>query len=247
MNIIPGAKQQNYTPPAASRGIEYRRLVIENPLDTSINRNSASSNITRVLPLNNIINTICCNQIIEYGSTANPQPLTSAILNGSIYFQWQYSYDNVFWVDYFENSHSNNYSVIRNSRGSNPSYFRLMTLDYSTNLYNLSNVVRIIYNERPHKIRNIKDQNYETNNMIDKSILIYPNPSSSIINIKGIDNISLIKIKIIDLSGKTITSKKVNPSDKDLIQIDISSLPVGIYSLELENEISKFTKKIIKN
>jgi hypothetical protein len=240
---IPGANQQNYTPPTASRGIEYRRLVLENPSETSINRNCASSNSVRIIPLNNLINPICCNQTIEYGSTTNPQPLTSAMLNGSIYYQWQYSYDNIYWVDYFENSHSNNYSFIRNSRGSNPSYFRLMTLDYSTNLYNLSNVVRIIYNERPRKIKNIEKQD----NNLDNSIILFPNPTSSIINLSGINNLSPTKINIIDMEGKVIISRVFNKSMNGSIQLDISSVATGIYTLELENKNVKTTKKLIKN
>ena len=240
---IPGATQANYTPPSASRGIEYRRLVIENPSDNSISRNSATSNIIGVFPISNINigNTICCDQTVYSNSTANP--IVGPLVNGSVTYQWQASTDGIKWYDIY-NANNKDYNPVRPYSRIPQVYYRRVVLNYGDNLYYLSNVVKIIFSNSTGKI---SDKKIKKADMNDNSIVIYPNPSSSIINIDGIDNIASFQIKVIDLTGKTIISKKPNQSDNNSLQLDISILPIGVYLLELENEFKKFSRKIIKN
>ncbi|WP_281323566.1 T9SS type A sorting domain-containing protein [Flavobacterium aestivum] len=248
---IPGATQANYTPPSPSTGIEYRRLVLEDPSNSSESRNCTASNVVSVFPISNlnITNTICCNQTVS----TNPAPIqgdrTSA---SSIYYQWQSSNDNINWFNILSNADKKDYAPLypSNLRMSPQNvYYRRIVQEFIASakcIYYISNVVTITYitRTRTSKISNTKSEKTE---LANNSMTIYPNPSSSIITIDGINNISSFKVKVIDLAGKTVISKEPNQSNNELLQLDISMLPNGIYTVELENEFDKFTKKIIKN
>jgi hypothetical protein len=243
---IPGATQTNYTPSSPIRGMEYRRLVLESPNNTSIYRNCAASNIITVYPVDNknIGNTICCDQNVLYNANANP--IIGSSLPGAVIYKWQSSFDGIDW-QYC--STGKDYTPVKFTSGRRPYVgnikYRRLVLDYSTNLYYLSNEINIFYSSLSSKISNKKDEKTDLAN--NSSMTIYPNPSASIITVDGIDNISTFKVKVIDLTGKTVIYKESNHSKSELLQLDISMLPNGIYTLELENEYNKFTKKIVKN
>ncbi|MBW4359945.1 T9SS type A sorting domain-containing protein [Flavobacterium taihuense] len=254
---IPGATQANYTPPSESRGIEYRRLVVENPSDKSISRKCSTSNKITVYPIDNkdINNTICCDQTAYYNT--NPNPITGTILVGSTAYIWQSSPDGIDWNDFSTrnlngnstgNSTGKDYTPIRSTNGRRPYVgiikYRRLALDYGTNLYNISNSVSVNYSNQTAKISNEKNKKIEVN---DNILKVYPNPGISMITVNGIDNISSFQVKVIDTTGKIVISKDPNQSDNELIRLDISTLPKGIYILELENKSNKFRKKIIKN
>ena len=243
---IPTATQENYTPPAALIEMEYRRLVLEDPTDTSIYRKCATSNIITIYPIDNtknIENAICCDQTVNYNTTANP--IVGAILNGAITYKWQNS-DN--GTDWHNISTKINHTPERPLGSGRQLYtgtmkYRRLALDHSTNLYNISNESIIIYNNLYSKNDNRKDQVESQSN----SIKIYPNPSTSIISVNGLDDITSYKIKVIDATGKTALIKNPHQFTSESLQIDISTLKNGIHTLILENEKNKFIKKIIKN
>ncbi len=65
---------------------------------------------------------------------------------------------------------------------------------------------------------------------------IYPNPASNILNISGDNTIEFLQI--FDVGGKQLISKK------DSNSVNVSSLPIGIYYLKLNNkETVKFIKE----
>ncbi len=244
---ISGATQQNYSPPAPTRGIEYRRLILEKPNDNSTYRNCAASNVITIYPLDNntnIINTICCDQIVNYSAT--PSIITGSSIHGSIVYKWQSSATG---IDGYYNLNGKDCTPARPwpQRGQSTYVgtikYRRLVLDYDTNLYSLSNETTIVYSSFSGKNNNKKEQI----DMINNSTTIYPNPSNSIITIDGIDKIASYKIKIIDATGRTVLSNNSKSSNNESFEIDISTLTNGIYVLELENETNKFTKKIIKN
>lgn len=81
---------------------------------------------------------------------------------------------------------------------------------------------------------------------LDHSIEIYPNPTNTTINIRIEKSNGAIKfLTIKDVSGKTYFLKDYNDNKK--IQIDISSLPKGLYFLSImfENE-EIFNEKFVK-
>ncbi|MCO5233210.1 MAG: T9SS type A sorting domain-containing protein [Chitinophagales bacterium] len=77
---------------------------------------------------------------------------------------------------------------------------------------------------------------------------IYPNPSSSILNVhlnKETYKTGASKWVIIDALGKEI-STKVNIQNPNILQIDISHLPVGTYQLMVSQENLQKTSQFIK-
>ena len=85
-----------------------------------------------------------------------------------------------------------------------------------------------------------------TNSNEFSNLSIYPNPSSSIINVSSSMDLSDVNSKIVDLRGRVILNKKPTILNSNTIQIDISELSQGSYFLILENEKSKSVSQIIK-
>ncbi|MBC5834818.1 T9SS type A sorting domain-containing protein [Flavobacterium sp. F372] len=77
---------------------------------------------------------------------------------------------------------------------------------------------------------------------IDNEISIYPNPTSSIVNIKSGYNINSIVIS--DITGNVVFESK-NTNNTDLI-LDINNYASGIYFANISNEKGNIIKKIIK-
>ena len=72
------------------------------------------------------------------------------------------------------------------------------------------------------------------------SLKIYPNPSSSYINIETQMTNNLISL--VDLSGKVIFVKSTNST---IIRLDIEEFNSGIYILKIVNSLGVFNKKLI--
>jgi len=70
------------------------------------------------------------------------------------------------------------------------------------------------------------------------NVIIFPNPSSSIINVRGIENFD---VYVFDMSGKKCLDLK-----NVMSFFDISSLSDGTYIISLIKENTKVTKKVIK-
>jgi Secretion system C-terminal sorting domain len=72
-------------------------------------------------------------------------------------------------------------------------------------------------------------------------IVLFPNPTTGIINIQAPNGLEIKSAVLYDVLGKAVTSPVVNN------QINISQLSEGIYILNLETSEGTLTKKIIKN
>ena len=75
---------------------------------------------------------------------------------------------------------------------------------------------------------------------ISNDIIIYPNPSKGIFNIKPNTNIKIENIQIFDYNGKIIDDKVYNNE-----HIDCSNLSKGVYLLKIITNEKTFNKKII--
>jgi len=75
----------------------------------------------------------------------------------------------------------------------------------------------------------------------NNSIGLTPNPVNSILQIISLDNSSINKIRIYEITGKLVIEKKGNVN-----QIDISNLTNGLYLVKIETDKGTITKKIIK-
>jgi hypothetical protein len=109
----------------------------------------------------------------------------------------------------------------------------------------LSGLVDIIYNpEINDHLTMIEGENpLGIDSFEEERIVVSPNPSSSILQISGLDNYVNSELQILDVSGKIVKNLTIDQSD---IEIDISFLRSGIYILNLRAEHSFKNIKIIK-
>lgn len=80
------------------------------------------------------------------------------------------------------------------------------------------------------------------NSKIQPNILIYPNPANTQIHIEVPESRYEMFLKLSDISGKTIVSKKISSDNFDL---DVSDIPSGIYLLTISNSNTEAVSKII--
>ncbi len=85
---------------------------------------------------------------------------------------------------------------------------------------------------------NLKEEN------IDLAISIYPNPVKDLVNIISSELIPLRKIVLFNLIGEKVLELD-NFKSTDLI--DLSSLPKGVYLLNIYTDKKSLTKKLIKD
>ena len=76
---------------------------------------------------------------------------------------------------------------------------------------------------------------------LDRDLLIYPNPTSDVLNIRLNPNNEIVRINLVDLLGK---SHRINAINN---QINLSLLSNGVYILQIETDKGLFSKRIIKN
>jgi hypothetical protein len=92
-----------------------------------------------------------------------------------------------------------------------------------------------------------KASNTDTLLSIDSNVIenntftIYPNPTSSILNISNPINVEIKSISVVDINGRIVK----NQSDS-LSQINVSDLNAGVYFVTIEAAEGKTTKKFIK-
>ncbi len=72
---------------------------------------------------------------------------------------------------------------------------------------------------------------------------MFPNPTQNIVNIKLFKEVSNNKIQILDFVGRLMKQEMCYSND---IEIDISSLPAGLYFVKIENNGIFSTQKLIK-
>ena len=81
----------------------------------------------------------------------------------------------------------------------------------------------------------------EISDFFTKEFSTFPNPTTGIITISNEDNLTIDKIEILDILGKTVSVKTDNTS-----QVDISNVANGIYIFKIYSGETIFQKKIIK-
>ncbi|MBK7311475.1 MAG: T9SS type A sorting domain-containing protein [Sphingobacteriaceae bacterium] len=83
--------------------------------------------------------------------------------------------------------------------------------------------------------------NVSSNSSTDDSIILYPNPSSTILHLKLTEGKSINGFVIMDVLGRNVLEQKENTT-----QINIEGLPKGIYQLLITSEGKSYTSKFIK-
>lgn len=77
----------------------------------------------------------------------------------------------------------------------------------------------------------------------DNNFSVYPNPATSIVNIKSSVNTSIQTVSITDLNGRTVKTNTVSGNEA---QINISDLASGVYMMNINSDQGSVTKKIVK-
>ncbi len=78
--------------------------------------------------------------------------------------------------------------------------------------------------------------------VVKKALEIYPNPALDIIQISGLSHAST-EFQLFDLSGRKLLNGRLTLEQSE---INISTLPIGVYLIRFENNGSVQTQKIIK-
>ena len=71
------------------------------------------------------------------------------------------------------------------------------------------------------------------------NLIVYPNPSSRIINVKS--QVAINKIEVLDLMGRTVLTQK---SGKDVV--DVSGLSQGVYLVKVYTEYEEVVRRVIR-
>ena len=100
--------------------------------------------------------------------------------------------------------------------------------------------------EKQHYIKSTTATQQKHTNTNIKSIKVYPNPATDLINIDFQSTFREIEVNITDVTGRNVLSiKKYNKSH---INLDIAHLPKGLYiaHIKYDNQVSKLSKFVKK-
>ena len=76
----------------------------------------------------------------------------------------------------------------------------------------------------------------------DKTVSIYPNPSSSDIFLRSSENI--LKVELYDASGKLLKTTTIYPGST-IAYFDVQTLYAGVYLIKITDDFKSITKKVI--
>ncbi len=188
----------------------------------------ASTSLDNVLP---ITLTSFTAQLIR--EIVNLQWITASELNNN-YFELERSTDDISFAPIAKISGRGNSSVknIYQFTDSHPisgtNYYRLKQVDYDGH-FTFSNIIVIVYKGTKELFR------------------LYPNPATDAVNITlgGVNNGSSI-INVYDEAGKLIRSRNIHGNSTN-VQINIKTLPIGVYEVECKNGKDLQVLKMIKH
>lgn len=100
---------------------------------------------------------------------------------------------------------------------------------------------RAQYDENGYELWKLTFEDMAVSDLTQNQFSIYPNPADDFVNISGKSNIS--SVQIYDLAGKLLSNQSLNSKETKL---NISSLPKGIYIIQLVSEGKTNSYKIIK-
>ncbi len=78
------------------------------------------------------------------------------------------------------------------------------------------------------------------------NVSIYPNPATDAITVRLPQNSGIEQVSLKDVSGKALLTKNISQSVTDT-QLDLSTLPAGMYFLEFDGVAGHFTRAITKH
>ncbi len=81
-------------------------------------------------------------------------------------------------------------------------------------------------------------------NQVDTGFTFYPNPANDKITIETSPSPVISQLSIMNLDGQEVLTRQINQTKT---QIDISSLPSGVYFVRVTNDKTVEVGKFIKN
>lgn len=75
----------------------------------------------------------------------------------------------------------------------------------------------------------------------DNSVIVFPNPAKTVLNLQTKDNIKIDKVYLTDLSGKIIIEQIQNTS-----QLNVENLSIGVYIVKVYSGNHKYLVKFLK-
>jgi len=160
------------------------------------------------------------------------------------YFEVERSYDNESF-EFFrkvnaigESNAINAYQTVDLNTSIDTVYYQLKAYDFDENLYIINKVVTAI--------RETVSSVLELSSYWDDKLKIYPNPAQDYLHLSNL-NIIGFEVQIIDTNGKLIQVTKPKFETDNEIQINIESLPKGIYFIKITDGTNEQTFKVLKN
>lgn len=86
----------------------------------------------------------------------------------------------------------------------------------------------------------VDDEIISVNDILAENVSIYPNPATSVLNVKLPSNVEVTSSSLVDILGKTTGVVYSNG------EMNVSSLSPGIYFLNLDTNFGTYTQKVIK-
>jgi ELWxxDGT repeat protein len=181
-------------------------------------------------------------ELLSCDSTALANPVSFEIWRNKLIFIAcrQYTLNNQLWIS--DGTNKNTRQIFPDSiTGWNP-FYDSQLISFKDDIYFTAKL-----NGIGGFYKLAIDTNHYTSSIdkgiINTGILIYPNPVSNILSIDFRNDASSKLIRIMDLNGKILFSKK---SNSKIDKIDISNLEGGIYITKIDYSNKTYTKKIIK-
>ncbi|WP_281336579.1 T9SS type A sorting domain-containing protein [Flavobacterium eburneipallidum] len=107
---------------------------------------------------------------------------------------------------------------------------------YDSNSNTFTNTSRTTYN-----YNNAITLETETLEIANSKVTVFPNPTTSVLNINFSETVTIDKIVIVDVTGRVVLQEEANKS-----QINVEKLAAGLYIIEVYSGNEKFTSKFIK-
>jgi hypothetical protein len=120
-------------------------------------------------------------------------------------------------------SHTSYYEYVHTEPLSGWNYYRLTQVDFSGEQEELG--IKAIWFDA------------------DSEVQVFPNPVSDVLSIQGVKE-QIWTIRLYDSTGRLVNS---HTSFGTLVEMEMSSVPAGVYHLQIENLVENLSLKIIKN
>lgn len=171
-------------------------------------------------------------------ATGNRISETSDQINNNYKYKGEYTYDSFSLMSNFAHPFKDksgldyiteDFPYVNKLLTENQYYF-----DTATNSYKLSS--RTTYNyDSPINL------SLEQPEIVNVSITVSPNPTTSIVNLNFPNKVTIDKVAINDIAGRIVLQQ-----DQNTAQINVEKLTPGLYIIEMFSGNEKFTSKFVK-